>query len=133
MLKGNKLYSILYNKCPQCHEGDFFKTKSAFDLKHFDEMHDHCSVCGMRYEREPGFYTGSMYVSYAFYVATIVSSFVLFVVIFDMDALNLLYGLIPALILLTPYYFRLARRVWINMFVGYNPAHGHETESNSLH
>lgn len=25
MLKGTKLYSILFNKCPRCQEGDFFE------------------------------------------------------------------------------------------------------------
>ncbi|GAB3978960.1 hypothetical protein GCM10028806_43230 [Spirosoma terrae] len=55
-------------------------------------MHENCPVCGLRYEAEPGFFTGAMYVSYALYVATIVSSFVLFVVVFGMDELNLLWG-----------------------------------------
>ena len=121
MFKGHKLYSILFNKCPRCQEGDFFKTKSAFDLKHFDEMHEQCSSCGLRYQREPGFFTGAMYVSYALYVATIVSSFVLFVVLLNVDALNLLWGLIPLLVVLTPFYFRLARRIWINFFEDYQP------------
>jgi uncharacterized protein (DUF983 family) len=120
MLKGKKLNSILFNTCPKCQEGAFFVTKSAFS-KRFDQMHENCPVCGLRYEAEPGFFTGAMYVSYALYVATIVSSFVLFVVMFGMDELNLLWGLIPTLIALTPFFFRLARRIWINMFINYEP------------
>ncbi|RYC68202.1 MULTISPECIES: DUF983 domain-containing protein [Spirosoma] len=121
MVKGTKLYSIVFNKCPRCQQGDFFVTKSAFNIRNFDKMHTSCPVCGQNYTPEPGFYTGSMYVSYAFYVATIVSSFVLFVAMLGFDEIDLLIGLIPALIILTPLFFRLARRVWINMFVPYDP------------
>jgi uncharacterized protein (DUF983 family) len=120
MLKGTKLYSILFNKCPRCHEGDFFETKNAF-TRDFDKMHKTCPHCGERYEPEPGFYFGAMYVSYALYVALIITSFVGFVVVFDQSAIQLLYFLVPALVLLLPIIFRLARRIWINIFVKYRP------------
>ncbi|MEZ0486740.1 DUF983 domain-containing protein [Fibrella aquatica] len=123
MLKGTRLYSILFNKCPSCQQGDFFISKSAYDLKHFDEMHERCSHCKLRYESEPGFFTGALYVSYAFYVAFIITTFALFIGILDIDMTYYLFGLIPALIALTPFLFRLARRTWINFFVSYDPAH----------
>ena len=28
-------------------------------------MHERCSVCDLRYEREPGYFLGAMYISYA--------------------------------------------------------------------
>ncbi len=121
MLKGTKLYSILFNKCPRCHEGDFFETRSAYNLKKFDKMHKQCSHCGEDFEREPGFYFGAMYISYALYVALIITSFVGFVVILDGDEIRLLYFLIPTLVLVMPLFFRLGRRVWINIFVKYQP------------
>lgn len=117
MLKGTKLYSILFNKCPRCHEGDFFETNNAYNLKKFDKMNKHCAHCGEDFEREPGFYFGAMYISYALYVALIITSFVGYVVIFDGDALRLLYFLVPILIFAMPLFFRLGRRVWINIFV----------------
>lgn len=86
-------------------------------------MHERCSHCGLIYEQEPGFFTGSMYISYAFYVAFTVICFVLFTAILDIDAVTLLWGLIPAMILMTPYFFRVARRVWISIFVPYNPTY----------
>jgi uncharacterized protein (DUF983 family) len=119
MLKGTKLYSILFNKCPRCHGGDFFVTKTAYDFKSFDKMHKRCSHCDEDFEREPGFYFGAMYTSYGLYVATIVTSFVGFVVLLGGDELRLLAFLIPALILLMPLYFRIGRRIWINIFVKY--------------
>ncbi|MFN8353760.1 MAG: DUF983 domain-containing protein [Spirosomataceae bacterium] len=118
MFKSTKLYSILFNKCPRCHEGDLFVRKGAFN-REFDKMHKRCSHCGQDFEPETGFYFGSMYVSYAFYVATVVTAFVGFVVIFEFPVEQVLVVLIPLLVLLTPLYFRVARRVWINFFVSY--------------
>lgn len=31
-------------------------------------MHSHCPHCGLQYEREPGFFWGAMYITYAFTV-----------------------------------------------------------------
>jgi uncharacterized protein (DUF983 family) len=121
MFKGTRLYSILANKCPRCHEGDFFKTKNPYDLKDFDKINGHCPVCGENFEREPGFYIGSMYVSYALSTALTVSTFVIFVLLLDFDVLNVLYVLLPLFIVLLPVFFRTARIIWLNLFVGYSP------------
>jgi len=124
MLKGTKLYSILFNKCPRCHNGDFFEINHIFNWKKFDKMHKSCPVCGEKYTPEPGFYFGAMYVSYALYVGFIITTFVGFVLMLDVDPIRLLYFLIPALIALTPFFFRIARRIWINIFVKYDKKKG---------
>lgn len=62
-----------------------------------------------------------MYVSYACYVAFIISSFVLINVILDINLDYYLMALLPSLIILTPFFFRLARRTWLNFFVSYKP------------
>ena len=69
--KGSKLYSIVKFKCPQCQEGDFF-ISHPYDFKNMGKPHEHCSECGMKLSKEPGFYFGAMYVSYAFGVALFV-------------------------------------------------------------
>lgn len=121
MLKGTKLYSILFNKCPRCQEGNFFELNHVFSWKKFDKMHTSCPVCGEKYTPEPGFYVGAMYISYALYVAFIVTNFVGFVLILGIDPIQLLYFLVPALILLMPLFFRVARRIWITIFIKYDP------------
>ena len=35
-------------------------------------MHDRCPACGLKFEREPGYYLGAMYVSYGLALVTIV-------------------------------------------------------------
>lgn len=120
MFKGTSLYSIFTNTCPKCQEGKFFKTSNPYDLKNFDEINDNCKYCGESFTREPGFYIGSMYVSYALSVALTVTVFILFVLILDIDIYPVLYGLIPAFLLLLPIFFRTARIIWLNIFVSFD-------------
>lgn len=120
MSTNSRFYSILFNKCPRCHEGDFFVTKSAFS-RHFDEMHDHCPHCGENFMPEPGFYWASMFVSYAFFTIWSLLTFFVFVIWLKIDLDYFLIGLVPSIILLTPYFFRVARRTWLTIFIKPDP------------
>lgn len=59
MLK-DSVYSVVGNKCPQCHQSDVFKSNAVFNLKTFDKMNESCSCCGMKYEKEPGYFYGAI-------------------------------------------------------------------------
>jgi len=117
MAKPSKIYSVLFNKCPACGVGDFFITKSAYNLRNFDKMNKECPHCGQRLVPEPGFYQGALYMSYAFYVAFMVIYFLIFVNFFEEYLDYFLMSIIPVLILLTPYFYRLARRSWLAIFI----------------
>jgi len=121
MLKGTKLFSIFTNKCPKCQTGAFFKTNNPYNLKKFDKLNERCAYCDESFTREPGFYIGSMYVSYALSVALMVVFFVAFVLILDWDMNYVLAGLVISYIILIPVMFRTARLIWINIFVKYDP------------
>ena len=54
--------SILRQRCPRCRAGGIFRY-SIF--RGFPKMHDRCPVCDLKFEREPGYFLGAMYVSYA--------------------------------------------------------------------
>ncbi|WP_266369087.1 DUF983 domain-containing protein [Tellurirhabdus rosea] len=123
----SRFYSVLFNKCPRCQQGDFFVTKSAFSL-HFDRMHEQCPHCRENFTPEPGFYWGAMFVSYAFYTAYTLLTFFIFVQGLNVDLDYYLIGLTPSLILLTPYFFRLARRAWLTIFISPVPQKVHPAE-----
>ena len=53
--------SILRQRCPRCRRGNIFRY-SIF--RGFPKMHDRCPVCGLKFNREPGYFLGAMYVSY---------------------------------------------------------------------
>ncbi len=66
---------------------------------------------------EPGFYWASMFVSYAFFTIWSLLTFFIFVVWLEIDLDYFLIGLVPSIILLTPYFFRMARRTWLTIFI----------------
>ncbi len=117
--KGSKLYSILKQKCPRCHEGDFFVHKNPFRFKETLKLQEQCPSCGLNYMLEPSFFYGAMYVSYAFTVALSVAIFL----IGHLLGLKLLVNLISIvviLLLLNTIIMRLSRLIYINMFVSYD-------------
>ncbi|QIP13689.1 DUF983 domain-containing protein [Spirosoma aureum] len=109
--------SILANRWPHCHQERFFVVVSAFNLPKFDQMHAPCAVCGLNFESETGFYTGSLYVSYALFVAWTLTNFGLFALFLGIDVLSFLWPLIGSNAVLTPYFFRLACRIWFRIFM----------------
>ncbi len=120
MFKDTKLYSILTNKCPHCHKGQFFKSKHPYDFSHFGKMNRECSVCGEGFERESGYYLGAMYVSYGLNIGLGISLFLLTVVLFNLDILYFLFIFLGTVLVLFPLNFWLSRLIWINLFVKYD-------------
>ncbi len=82
-------------------------------------MNPKCSHCGESLTREPGFYIGAMYVSYALSVGLTVAVYLGLVVALDIPTNFALGLLIFLFIILVPISFRLARLIWINIFVKY--------------
>ena len=82
-------------------------------------MNPHCDHCGQSFMPEPGFYYGAMYVSYAFYVAVVVAGIIVGINWMGMEVLEILPYLIGIFVVLTPVFFRMARRVWLTIFVPY--------------
>lgn len=118
--KGSKLYSILFNKCPKCHEGDFMVEKNLFKLHKAFKMHKNCPSCGFKYMMEPSFFYGAMYVNYGLTVGISILTFVISVVLFELSLLESFIPIVVTLILTAPISLRLSRIVWINLFVKYS-------------
>ena len=57
--------NIFTNKCPNCSKGKVFADKSFYFSMGFPKMNKTCSHCGFTFEKEPGFFFGAMFVSYA--------------------------------------------------------------------
>jgi len=117
--KQSTLYSIVNNKCPRCHEGNFFETNNPYQIKKFDKMYHKCPVCNEDFERETGFYYGAMYVSYGLTVAFGVGVFLLVSVLLGFDVITFLVTFGVLQVVLMPVFYRMARLVWINLFVRY--------------
>jgi uncharacterized protein (DUF983 family) len=119
--KGTKLYSILFNKCPRCHEGDFMEEKNIFKLGKSFKMNQKCSKCDLKYMMEPSFYYGAMYVTYGLTVGISIVTFIIATLVFKLSLIESFIPIVAVLILTAPISLRFSRIIWINIFVNYNP------------
>ena len=122
--KGSKLYSILFNLCPKCHEGRFWKTNNPFKniLLKNSESSISCETCLIKYELEIGFWYGAMYISYAIGVALMLFLWGVLSFFFPlMDVLLLISLVVIGILIFSPINYHISRLIWINIFIKYQP------------
>jgi uncharacterized protein (DUF983 family) len=56
------LGAILGQRCPRCREGAIFRLPLWRGPL---TIYERCPACGLKYEREPGYFLGALYFSYA--------------------------------------------------------------------
>ena len=118
--KGTKLNSILTGTCPKCQEESMYQDSNPLHFSNLLKMNEKCSNCNTRYMIEPSFFYGAMYVSYALNVALMVATFIISKVLLNINLINTFIAVIFVLILLFPFVTRLARNIYINMFISYD-------------
>lgn len=131
--KGTKLYSIVHEKCPHCHEGEFFVGKSAYRYSTIGKIHEKCPHCGEKYSKEPGFYYGAMYVAYglgvALFVAITVGAYVLYP---DVSAHMLVILIASSMVIFGPKLYHQSKIIWANLFFQYK-GNSKATSNADLH
>jgi uncharacterized protein (DUF983 family) len=115
------LWAVANCKCPHCRQGDMYQY-AAFSTK-FTKMNPTCPVCNLKFEREPGFFVGAMYVGYAISVAvftTVVVAIVVLSTVFKFQTSVSMYviSIIIATILMVPFNFRYSRVLMLYWFGG---------------
>ncbi|MGB0981218.1 MAG: DUF983 domain-containing protein [Winogradskyella sp.] len=118
--KGMKLYSILFGACPKCHQESMYVNKNPFVLSETLKMHNNCSHCKTKYQIEPSFFYGSMYVSYGLGVAFSVAAFVISYLIFKSSVMVAFIAIVITLVVFMTIIMRLSRNIWINLFMSYD-------------
>jgi len=92
-------------RCPACGRGKLFAG--------WFTMHPHCDHCGLLFEREPGFFLGSIYVNYGL---TAVLVTVGYFALFFSDTLTdrqRLWSLVAFSVVFPLWFFRYARSLWL--------------------
>lgn len=118
--KESKLYSIVRYKCPHCLEGDFFVDNNPYHLRRVGDVRDVCPTCGRKFESEPGFYYGAMYVAYGLGVALSIGIYALVVLIWPGSALWMqITAILVGITLLGPLIYTLSKIIWANLFITY--------------
>jgi uncharacterized protein (DUF983 family) len=119
--KGSKLNSILTGTCPKCQNESMYLDKNPYHLGTILKMNENCSHCGLKYQIEPSFFYGAMYVSYGLNVAIGIATFIVSYLFFNSSIKTSFIIIIATLILFSPIVLRWSRNIYINMFVTYDP------------
>jgi uncharacterized protein (DUF983 family) len=117
MAKKSKVAAIVSMKCPRCHQGNMYSAPISQGIY---KMHKECTVCKQPFELEPGFYWGAMYVGYALSGGYMLSTVGILILALNWSvegafAVSILGGLF-----IFPLIARLARAVWLHIYVGYD-------------
>lgn len=106
---------VLKGTCPNCGKTKVFKEKGNPLFFKMPVMHEKCTECNYSFHREPGFYFGGMYMSYALTVAEMVAVFVLGLLL-NIGFVQIFIGVIVVILLLSTFNFRVSRLMWLNLF-----------------
>ena len=120
MKLANIFYSTFFNKCPRCHSAPVFKKSNPYALSKMFHVHERCNSCDLKYEKEPSFFYGAMYVSYALTSGWFIVWFILYLTVLEMDTLLFAILVSVSIIALSPITLRLSRMLWLNFFYSYD-------------
>ncbi len=106
--------ALITLKCPRCRHGNLFARKFFEAPLQFDKMNQHCPSCGVRFEKEPGFFFGAMFVSYVLNVALLLITGSILFFLFNDPPLWVYIVTVPSLvILLLPLIYRFSRAIYL--------------------
>lgn len=113
--KGNLVVNILTEKCPNCGQSQVFEKKKHFFQ--FPEMKKNCDVCHYRFDREPGYFLGAMYLSYGLAVLQGIITFLICHFFFPaMSTIWVVCTIIAVILLFSFKNYKLSRIIYIHIF-----------------
>lgn len=99
------LWDLIRLRCPVCRKGAVFKGPYS--------MNENCPSCGIRFERENGYFVGAMVFAYVIGVATVIPTIVLLVRYFEAEIPTVIGVPILQLVLLQPLIYVYSRMAWM--------------------
>lgn len=121
------VYSVANNKCPRCHQGEVFEHKNPYRLGAMFKMYKTCSHCELKYEKEPSFFYGAMYASYALTSGWFILWYFLDKYLLHWNIMTFAIFISATVILLSPVSIRWSRLLWLNLFNTYNKSYKNNT------
>jgi uncharacterized protein (DUF983 family) len=111
----NLFVSILKERCPNCGKSTvYYPTKSIF---HMPVMKINCDECNYKFDREPGYFLGAMYISYAIAVFLGISTFALLYFLFPNLSFNWIIIILAfVMIIAAKKNYKLSRIIYIHIF-----------------
>lgn len=106
---------VVEGKCPFCSGGDIFQRKGNIFKFKAPKMNTHCSSCGHKFDEEPGFFYGAMYISY--FLGAIQMIIIFATLYFPTKSFAVSFsGVLLTLVFMSFFNFRISRIIWILLF-----------------
>ncbi|CAM3985308.1 MULTISPECIES: DUF983 domain-containing protein [Flavobacterium] len=115
------LKNLFSNKCPNCSKGKVFKNGLINFGLGFPKMHKNCPNCDFKFEKEPGFFFGAMFINYALGAAEALITYLIAFSFFEKTFDLRIFPIIGVVIIgLSIFNIKLSRLIWIYMFKNYS-------------
>jgi uncharacterized protein (DUF983 family) len=115
--RSSVLCDMLHQLCPRCRSGRIFRGA----MLRFPKMYECCAVCGLKFEREEGYFLGAMYISYALSLACILSLSLLVWSVTHWPLVTVAACALAAFLPLAPVVTLFARVLWIYLDQAVDP------------
>ncbi|HVU87289.1 MAG TPA: DUF983 domain-containing protein [Pirellulales bacterium] len=92
-------------RCPRCGEGKLFSG--------WVRMPRECEACGLKFEREPGYFLGSIYFNYGVTAFIVTVAALVLLMFTEVSERTLLMSLGAFCVLFPMWFFRYARALWM--------------------
>lgn len=117
--ENSSLMAFIKCKCPQCRSGKFF-THPFYNPSKFLHFNEYCPVCGLKFEKETGFFWSAMYISYGINVAIGLIIGILLNLFIDNPSVNTyLFWILGVVIIGSTLIFRYSRMIALHFVSGY--------------
>lgn len=93
-------------------------------------MNKRCTHCNLHFELEPGFYWGAMYMGYMVSTFFIFGFFAFFYFIFNISVTKAFFAATFMVFVFYGYIFRMARNIWLNMYVHFDEQYAESKVNN---
>ena len=112
--------AIFHQLCPRCRSGRIFRKSVLL----FPGMHERCLECGLKFEREPGYFLGAMYIGYGLALALIAIFSLLLWGLVNWPLQRIVLGGVVLFLPFAPVLTLMARVLWIYLDQGIDPDKG---------
>ena len=101
---------LVRGRCPRCRKGAIFQSNLQGKIGFMNET---CSVCGLRFLREAGYFLGAMYISYTLGVFTVLPVAIYLAVVPQWSLVAIMLVALVQTLISMPLFLRFSRVIWL--------------------
>ena len=102
-----RVTKAITGKCPHCMQGEIFAS--------FWRMHEHCPVCDVKFEREPGYFLMAIFIGYILSFAIVIPVLLALHLTVKLSIWGYVIAATVTLSVAAPFIFRYGRIIWMHI------------------